>query len=289
MTVGEVNTRVIELAELHERDTQDLYALLEDAQDRDVWMVEERPYVPARLGLCSIGLSQRLIQELQTHRNHVYAHEPIYRHTRQATAGRVLSFRNSTGTRDSLSVEHVVSNIRETDCRRQDQMVEALRVIRDMRQIMHLHTREDKSHVHTSTQTTDPRIYPSIDRDKALLRNPQKRMEVTVHTRCMVSKNLRSRGICPDWEVLKKKMRDKYCPQGENQEVESSCGNLSHGNNVPHTMNVSKGVNLILPSLLPMKPRRLTSTSVDFLTTFTGLSNRQDPKTLDETIGCAMT
>ncbi|GKF46845.1 hypothetical protein Tco_0136647, partial [Tanacetum coccineum] len=31
MTVGEVNTRVVELAELHERDTQDLYALLEDA------------------------------------------------------------------------------------------------------------------------------------------------------------------------------------------------------------------------------------------------------------------
>ncbi|GKF49394.1 hypothetical protein Tco_0142645, partial [Tanacetum coccineum] len=33
MTMGEVNTRVIELVELHERDTQDLYALLEDAQD----------------------------------------------------------------------------------------------------------------------------------------------------------------------------------------------------------------------------------------------------------------
>ncbi|GKB28458.1 hypothetical protein Tco_0867859 [Tanacetum coccineum] len=31
MTVGEVNTRVTELAELHERDTQDLYALLDDA------------------------------------------------------------------------------------------------------------------------------------------------------------------------------------------------------------------------------------------------------------------
>ncbi|GKC95359.1 hypothetical protein Tco_1160801 [Tanacetum coccineum] len=35
MTVGEVNNRVTELAELHEHDTQDLYALLEDAQDRD--------------------------------------------------------------------------------------------------------------------------------------------------------------------------------------------------------------------------------------------------------------
>ncbi|GJY15108.1 hypothetical protein Tco_0385530 [Tanacetum coccineum] len=31
MTVGEVNTRVTELAELHEHDTQNLYALLEDA------------------------------------------------------------------------------------------------------------------------------------------------------------------------------------------------------------------------------------------------------------------
>ncbi|GJY74787.1 hypothetical protein Tco_0479218 [Tanacetum coccineum] len=33
MTVGEVNTRITELVELHERDTQDLYALLKDAQD----------------------------------------------------------------------------------------------------------------------------------------------------------------------------------------------------------------------------------------------------------------
>ncbi|GJZ99651.1 hypothetical protein Tco_0672202 [Tanacetum coccineum] len=71
MTVGEVNTRVVGLAELHERDTQDLYALLEDAQDgrsrisqrvemnsqrvdllmgdrmtlqETVWMVEEEAY-----------------------------------------------------------------------------------------------------------------------------------------------------------------------------------------------------------------------------------------------------
>ncbi|GKE93325.1 hypothetical protein Tco_1574420, partial [Tanacetum coccineum] len=33
VTLGEVNTRVTELAELHEHDTQDLYGLLEDAQD----------------------------------------------------------------------------------------------------------------------------------------------------------------------------------------------------------------------------------------------------------------
>ncbi|GJS58373.1 hypothetical protein Tco_0653157 [Tanacetum coccineum] len=33
MTLGEVNTRVTELAELYEHDTQNLYALLEDAQE----------------------------------------------------------------------------------------------------------------------------------------------------------------------------------------------------------------------------------------------------------------
>ncbi|GKG30773.1 hypothetical protein Tco_0423261, partial [Tanacetum coccineum] len=33
VTVGEVNTRVTELAELYEHDIEDLYALLEDAQD----------------------------------------------------------------------------------------------------------------------------------------------------------------------------------------------------------------------------------------------------------------
>ncbi|GKF30950.1 hypothetical protein Tco_0100748, partial [Tanacetum coccineum] len=33
VTLGEVSARVIELAELHEHDTHDLYAFLEDAQD----------------------------------------------------------------------------------------------------------------------------------------------------------------------------------------------------------------------------------------------------------------
>ncbi|GKB57244.1 hypothetical protein Tco_0913430 [Tanacetum coccineum] len=84
MTVGEVNTRVIELAELHEHDTQDLYALLEDAQDsrsrisqrvdmdsqrvdllmgdrmtlqETVWMVEEEAYASREAWAHSIGLS----------------------------------------------------------------------------------------------------------------------------------------------------------------------------------------------------------------------------------------
>ncbi|GJW29321.1 hypothetical protein Tco_0046196 [Tanacetum coccineum] len=76
MTVGEVNTRVVELVELHERDTQDLYALLEDAQDDSMVWWRRRLYACTRRGWAhSIGLSQATHQELQTHRDHVYAHE----------------------------------------------------------------------------------------------------------------------------------------------------------------------------------------------------------------------
>ncbi|GJY44442.1 hypothetical protein Tco_0432655 [Tanacetum coccineum] len=102
MTMGEVNTRVTELAELHERDTHDLYALLEDAQDgktrisqrvamdsqrvdllmgdmmtlqETVWIMEEEAYASREAWAHSIGLSQAVHHELQTHRDHVYAHE----------------------------------------------------------------------------------------------------------------------------------------------------------------------------------------------------------------------
>nr|GEV87421.1 hypothetical protein [Tanacetum cinerariifolium] len=102
MTFEKVNTRVTELAKLYEHDTQDLYALLEDAQDsrtcisqqvamdsqrvdllnRDrmtlqetVWIVEEEAYA-AREGWAQlVGLNQTAHHELQTLREQVYAQE----------------------------------------------------------------------------------------------------------------------------------------------------------------------------------------------------------------------
>ncbi|GJW06913.1 hypothetical protein Tco_1569336 [Tanacetum coccineum] len=99
MTLGEVNTRVTELAELHEHDTHDLYALLEDAQDSRIrisqrvtmdsqWVdllmedritlqetiliVEEEAYASREAWAHSIGLSQTVHHELQTHREQVH-------------------------------------------------------------------------------------------------------------------------------------------------------------------------------------------------------------------------
>nr|GEY11290.1 hypothetical protein [Tanacetum cinerariifolium] len=62
MTIGEVNTRVTKLTELHEHDTHNLYALLEDAQDK------EETYAAREAWAHSIGLSQAVHSELQTHR-----------------------------------------------------------------------------------------------------------------------------------------------------------------------------------------------------------------------------
>ncbi|GJZ16128.1 hypothetical protein Tco_0551805, partial [Tanacetum coccineum] len=102
MTLGEVNTRVIELTELHEHDTQNLYALLEDTQEgrtrisqrvtidsqrvdllmedriahqETIQIVEEEAYTCREAWAHAIGLSQAVYSELQTHREQVYAHE----------------------------------------------------------------------------------------------------------------------------------------------------------------------------------------------------------------------
>ncbi|GKC05395.1 hypothetical protein Tco_0997005 [Tanacetum coccineum] len=87
MTVEEVNTRVTELAELHEHYTQDLYALLELAQDRDSMDGEGG-------GLC---------------------------------------FPRGLGSLDRIESG---DPLRASDPLRQAQMVESLRVMRDMRREM---------------------------------------------------------------------------------------------------------------------------------------------------------
>nr|GEY10167.1 hypothetical protein [Tanacetum cinerariifolium] len=101
-TLEKVNTRVAELAELHEHDTQDLYALLEDAQDgrtripqqvamdsqrvdllmgdrmtlqETVWIVEEEAYAAREAWTQLVGLNQIAHHELQTLREQVYAQE----------------------------------------------------------------------------------------------------------------------------------------------------------------------------------------------------------------------
>nr|GEY16028.1 hypothetical protein [Tanacetum cinerariifolium] len=89
-TLEKVNTRVTELAELHEYDTQDLYALLEDAQD----------------GRTRISQRVAMDSQRQLHETHSQMHQTE------------------------------MARLREIDCVRQSQIVETLRLMRDMRREM---------------------------------------------------------------------------------------------------------------------------------------------------------
>ncbi|GKA18400.1 hypothetical protein Tco_0698315, partial [Tanacetum coccineum] len=102
----------------------DLYALLEDAQD------SRRQYGWWR--------SQATHQELQTHHDHVYAHEThLQAHqTQLQLQGTLIQTQHQVHETRFQMQQAELAALRETDRRRQDQMVETLRVIRDMRREM---------------------------------------------------------------------------------------------------------------------------------------------------------
>nr|GFB57253.1 hypothetical protein [Tanacetum cinerariifolium] len=111
MTVRDVNTRVTELAELHEHDTQDLYALLEDAQD-------SRTCISQRVDVDSQRV-ELLIEDMIAHQETIQIVED-----------------EAYAAREAWMQDTEITELRETDHRRQAQMVETLRVMRDMRREM---------------------------------------------------------------------------------------------------------------------------------------------------------
>nr|GEZ00498.1 hypothetical protein [Tanacetum cinerariifolium] len=116
-TLEKVNTRVTELAELNEHDTQDLYTLLEDAQD---------------------GLNQTAHHELQTLREQVYAQEyQLQAHQAQLQLqSTLIQTQQQLHETHSQMQQTEIAGLRESDRLRQSQIVETLRVMRDMRREM---------------------------------------------------------------------------------------------------------------------------------------------------------
>ncbi|GJU20477.1 hypothetical protein Tco_1153819 [Tanacetum coccineum] len=113
VTLGEVNTRVTELAELHEHDTQDLYALLEDAQDSRSRISQRVDMDSQRVDLL-MGDRMTLQETIWMVEEEAYASREAWAH----------------------SIGLIQTPDAATAAGRQAQMVETLRVIRDMRREM---------------------------------------------------------------------------------------------------------------------------------------------------------
>ncbi|GJW19107.1 putative reverse transcriptase domain-containing protein [Tanacetum coccineum] len=224
MTVGEVNTRVVELAELHERDTQDLYALLEDAQDGRSRISQRVDMNSQRVDLL-MGDRMTLQETVWMVEEEAYASQ---RHTDSQLQSTLIQTQHQVHETRFHMQQTELAALRETDRRRQDQMVETLRVIRDMRREMSdmqaelLALREQQRRARQSGP--EARIpdhqEASGDIDSCCLRLGG-----------MVSRTLGPEGICQDLGSTQEKMRAKYCPQSEIKKWKSrSTGNTNVAN-----------------------------------------------------------
>ncbi|GJS09810.1 putative reverse transcriptase domain-containing protein [Tanacetum coccineum] len=248
MTVGEVNTRVTELAEHHERDTQDLYALLEDAQYRDSMDGGGGGgYVPSGWAH-SIGLSQATHQELQTHHDHVYAHE-IYLQAHQT----------------QLQLQ---STLIQTQHQGTEGVVGLTRWIEKMESVFNI--------------------------SGCAIENQVKFATCTLLGAALTWWNGQIRTLGPEayamtWEVLKKKMTDKYCRGVENQrKLEIELWNLEvKGNDVPAYTKRFQELTLICTKFVANETEKVDKYISGLPDNIYGNVKSTRPKTLDETIELA--
>nr|GEX04790.1 hypothetical protein [Tanacetum cinerariifolium] len=228
MTIGEVNTRVTELAELHEHDTQDLYALLEDAQDsrtrisqqvavdskrvdllmedkiahqETIQIVKDKAYATREAWAHSIGLSQAVDYELQTHQEQaelLALREQPMRARQPGGDARVPNHQDAP--RDANRTEGVVSLTRWIE------MMESVFQISGY-----------------------------------AIENQVKFATCTMLDAALTWWNSQIRSLGPDaysmtWEVLKKNMTNKYCPRGEIKKPEIKLWNIKYVSELPNNI-----------------------------------------------------
>nr|GEY46138.1 putative reverse transcriptase domain-containing protein [Tanacetum cinerariifolium] len=254
MTVGEVNTRVTELVELHEHDTHDLYALVEDAQDRGLCCTRglgSLDRIESGNPLCAsdepgAGVYTR-VSAPDTPDTAIVAKQTMAPVTRQGPS----TLPNNTNP-NKMTPESVQAMIDQA--------------------LLRNSTNGDGSHSshednRRNVQTARPCFYADFMKCQSLnfrgtegvvsltrwiekmesvfqisgyaIENQVKFATFTLLDAALTWWNSQIRSLGPDaysmtWEVLKKKITDKYCPQGEIKKLEIELWNLKvKENNVP--------------------------------------------------------
>nr|GEV99924.1 retrotransposon protein, putative, Ty3-gypsy subclass [Tanacetum cinerariifolium] len=211
VTVGEVNTRITELAELHEHDTHDLYALLEDAQDSRT------------------RISQRVVVDS------IESGSP-FRASGLPRAGvrtRVLA-PNTPDTAIAAEYSHSDATPVASGTNGRDSPSDGRHETRDGRHAGRVVSTTDGSHSsyednRRNMQTARPCYYADFIKCQPLNFNGTegvvKFVTCTLLDAALTWCNSQIRSLGLDaysmtWEVLKKKMTEKYCPQGKIKKLE---------------------------------------------------------------------
>nr|GEZ24151.1 putative reverse transcriptase domain-containing protein [Tanacetum cinerariifolium] len=281
MTVGEVNTRVTELAELHKHDTQDLYALLEDAQDSRT-RISQRVDVDSQRALRTDGRDSLSDGRHETRDG---------RH-----AGRVVSTAQIMAPVARQGPSTLPNNTNPNNM-----TPESVQAMIDQ---AHLRNSANGDGSHSShednrrnVQTARPCFYADFMKCQPLnfkgTKGVVKFDTCTLLDAALTWWNSQIRSLGPDaysmtWEVLQKKMTDKYCPQGEIKKLEIELWNLKvKENNVSAYTERFQELTLICTIFFANEAEKIDKYISGLPDNIYGSVKASKPKTLDETIELA--
>nr|GEV13342.1 putative reverse transcriptase domain-containing protein [Tanacetum cinerariifolium] len=237
MTVGEVNTRVTELTELHEHDTHDVYALLEDAHD-------SRTCISQRVAMDSRIMAPVTRQGPNVSPNNANPNN-MTPESIQAMIDQAL-LRNSTNRDKSHSLHE--------DNQRNVQTARPC-FYADFMKCQPLNFKGTEGVVGLTRWIEKMESVFQIS--GCAIENQVKFATCTLLDAALTWWNNQIRSLGPNAysmtrEVLKKKMTDKYCPQGEIKKLEIELWNLKkidkYVNGLPD--NIYRSVKASKPKML---------------------------------------
>nr|GFA11874.1 reverse transcriptase domain-containing protein [Tanacetum cinerariifolium] len=214
------------------------------AHQETIQIMEDEAYAAREAWAHSIGLSQAVHSELQTHQEQMQETE--------------------------------IAKLQETDRRRQAQMVETLRVMEDMRREM------GDMQAELLALHEQPKRARQAEGDARV-----KFATYTLLDAALTWWNSQIRSLGPDaysmtWEMLKKKMTGKYCPQGEIKKLEIELWNLKvKENNVPVYTKRFQELTLICTKFVADETEKINKYVSGLPDNIYGSVKASKPKTLD--------
>ncbi|GJV20741.1 putative reverse transcriptase domain-containing protein, partial [Tanacetum coccineum] len=278
-------------------DSQRVVLLMRDrmALQEIVWIIEEDAYASREAWAHLIRLSQATYQELQTHRDHT-------QHQMAETLRVMRNMRREMSDMQAKLLAHREQQRRARQPRLDARILDHQDASRDADTLLRNSTNEDGSHSshwdnRRNVQTACPCFYADFMKCQPL--NFKGTKGVVGLTRLSLPPllgaaltwwNGQIRTLGPDaysmtWEVLKKKMTDKYYPQGEIKKLEIELWNLKvKGNDVPAYTERFQELTLICNKFVANETKKVDKYISGLPDNIYGNVKSARPKTLDETI-----
>nr|GEU38862.1 putative reverse transcriptase domain-containing protein [Tanacetum cinerariifolium] len=294
-TLEKVNTRVTKLAELHEHDTQDLYALLEDAQDSKTRISQQQLHETHsqiqqtemaglqetdRVRQSQIVETLRVMRDMRREMGDMHAELLALRGQPRRTRQPGGDTNHSTGNK--TRTESTTPNNNNPPHHMTPESVQAM---------------IDQALLRNSTNGDGSVVGRWIEKMESVfnisgcaIENQVKFATCTLLDAALTWWNGQIRTLGPEayamtWEVLKKKMTDKYYPHRELKKLEIELWNLKvKGNDVPTYTNRFQELTLICTKFVANENEKIDKYISGLSDNIYGNVKSSKPRTLDETI-----